>query len=350
MMVLVVSASGRLESWRHFASYLPSDVRLEVVELWKHGVAHPVDAILPAYFYAALRKLHPDVVVTDWPVTQGLHMKIAGILSKRKVRYVVQLRGDIWRELRPPAAAPRLRARMNLAAINRELLRSDLILPVCRWLEDRVNEELGGQVPTRVVYNGVDCGFFSPVAGKDFAHPCVGILQTHAILEKVHALADFSDVIEQLGDVTFYIVRSKKGAGSFFDVVEERLGLLRNVCFINYLPTPEAVRSFLASIDTYALVSGLDCCPATLLEACAMERPAVASAVGGIPEVITDGVNGMLIKNQEHQAWKTKLRLLLEDRELARSLGRAARAEMEARFDWNKIATDFASALRGEEP
>jgi glycosyltransferase involved in cell wall biosynthesis len=39
----------------------------------------------------------------------------------------------------------------------------------------------------------------------------------------------------------------------------------------------------------------------------------------------------------------------LEDQELAKSLGKAAREEMEARFDWEKIAADFASALWEEE-
>lgn len=345
----MVSASGRLEAWRRFATYLPPDMESEIIEFWKHGRAHPSDAIFATHFHAALRSVRPDVVVTDWPLTQGLHMKLAGILSKKKVKYVVQLRGDIWKELRSPAAGPKLRARMNLAAVNKELLRSDLILPVCRWLEDRVNEELEGQAPTRVVYNGVDCKFFSPVPTEDFAHPCVGILQTHAILEKVQALADFGNVIEQLHEVTFYIVGGRRGSGSFFNVVEQSLGHLRNVRFLDYLPTPEAVRAFLSSVDTYALVTGLDCCPATLLEACAMQRPVVASAVGGIPEIVTDGKTGLLAENEDHQAWVTKLRSLLEDQELAKSLGKAAREEMEARFDWEKIAADFASALWEEE-
>lgn len=269
------------------------------------------------------------------------------MLSKRKAKYVVLLRGDIWKELRSPSAGPRLRARVNLARVNGELSRSDVILPVCKWLEGRVNEELKGSVPTRVVYNGVDCKFFSSLTpAMNFVHPCVGIMQTHTILEKVQALAGFGNVVEQLHDVTFYVVESKNGNGSFFSLVREKLEGFRNVVFVDYLPTPEAVRGFLSSIDAYALVTGLDCCPATLLEACAMQRPVVASSVGGIPEIIKDGKTGMLAMNGEHQVWGTKLSLLLSNHGLAMSLGRAARDEMEVQFDWEKIAYDFVSALR----
>jgi glycosyltransferase involved in cell wall biosynthesis len=350
LKVLVVSAFGRVEIWRDFSSYLPAEIELNVLEFWKHGLAHPADVIFPSHFHTALRKLRPDVVVTDWPVSQGLHMKLAGFLSRKRVRYVVQLRGDIWKELRSAAVRPKIRARANLAAVNRELLRSQLILPVCKWLEDKVNEKLKGRVPTRVVYNGVDCQFFSPSHAMDLVHPCAGILQTHTILDKVQALADFGDVIKQLQEITFYIIAGKKGTASFFSNVEEKLGGLGNVRFLEYLSTPEDVRAFLSSIDIYALVSGLDCCPATLLEACAMRRPVVASDVGGIPEIITDRKNGLLAKNDDHQGWAMKLRSLLEDRELATSLGRAAREEMETRFDWKKIAGDFVSALGEVEP
>ncbi len=73
--------------------------------------------------------------------------------------------------------------------------------------------------------------------------------------------------------------------------------------------------------------------PLSLLEAMALGKPVVASAVGGIPEIVTDGVDGLLVPPGDAAALSAALRCVIEDRGLADALGRDARRKVRDRFD-----------------
>ena len=74
------------------------------------------------------------------------------------------------------------------------------------------------------------------------------------------------------------------------------------------------------------------------LEAMACEAAVVASRVGGIPEVVEDGVTGLLVPPGEPAALARALRALLEDPARARALGLAGRRRVEEHFGWDAIA------------
>jgi glycogen synthase len=74
------------------------------------------------------------------------------------------------------------------------------------------------------------------------------------------------------------------------------------------------------------------------LEAMACERPVVASAVGGIPEVVVPGRTGLLVPPADPGALAEALNRVLRDRALARRMGLAGRARVEEHFSWATIA------------
>jgi glycogen synthase len=74
------------------------------------------------------------------------------------------------------------------------------------------------------------------------------------------------------------------------------------------------------------------------LEAMACERPVVASAVGGIPEVVVPGETGFLVPPADPGALAEALNRVLRDRALARRMGRAGRRRAEDHFSWTSIA------------
>jgi glycosyltransferase involved in cell wall biosynthesis len=69
-----------------------------------------------------------------------------------------------------------------------------------------------------------------------------------------------------------------------------------------------------------------------LLEAMATARPVVATAVGGTPEVVTDGTSGLLVPADDATAIASAVARLLDDGALAARLGAAARQTVEARY------------------
>ena len=80
---------------------------------------------------------------------------------------------------------------------------------------------------------------------------------------------------------------------SFMDLKLEKFD---NFTWLGSLEYPNKVRKFLSEIDAYALISGIDMSPLTLLEAQLMEKPVIATNVGGIPELMIDGKTGFLIE------------------------------------------------------
>lgn len=74
------------------------------------------------------------------------------------------------------------------------------------------------------------------------------------------------------------------------------------------------------------------------LEAMACETPVVASALGGIPEVVEDGRTGLLVPPGDPERLAAALRALLDDPARARALGVAGRRRVEARFTWDRVA------------
>lgn len=74
------------------------------------------------------------------------------------------------------------------------------------------------------------------------------------------------------------------------------------------------------------------------LEAMACERPVVASAVGGIQEVVVPGETGYLVPPADPQALAESLNKVLRDRDMARRMGLAGRRRVEDHFSWTSIA------------
>lgn len=74
------------------------------------------------------------------------------------------------------------------------------------------------------------------------------------------------------------------------------------------------------------------------LEAMACETPVVASAVGGILEVVEDGKTGLLVPPAKPEALAQALTRVLENPELGARMGRAGRKRVEEKFSWVSVA------------
>jgi glycosyltransferase involved in cell wall biosynthesis len=84
----------------------------------------------------------------------------------------------------------------------------------------------------------------------------------------------------------------------------------------------------------------------SVLEAMASGTPVVASRIGGVPEVVTDGETGFLVDPGDVGGLHDRLATLLADRRLARQMGDAARAAVLDRFTWRACARRCLAAYR----
>jgi glycosyltransferase involved in cell wall biosynthesis len=96
------------------------------------------------------------------------------------------------------------------------------------------------------------------------------------------------------------------------------------------------VRPWLAALDVLVLSSDWEGMPNALLEAMAAGLPIVATAVGGVPEVVVDGATGLLVPPGDPSALAEAITRLLRDPDLRRTMGQAGRARVERRFSINE--------------
>ena len=108
-----------------------------------------------------------------------------------------------------------------------------------------------------------------------------------------------------------------------------QLGLERHVLFLGFV---EDVPELLSRADVFVLPSLSEALGISLLEAMAASLPVVASAVGGVPEVIEPGFNGLLVPPGDADKIALSLLTLCGEPDLARRLGENARRTVSGRF------------------
>jgi glycosyltransferase involved in cell wall biosynthesis len=123
-------------------------------------------------------------------------------------------------------------------------------------------------------------------------------------------------------------------------------GLQDQVAFAGFVPR-ENVADHLAACDLLVLPSRSEGLPHAVLEAMAFSLPVVASAVGGVPEAVADGVTGTLVRPEDPQALADALEPLLGDANRRATMGAAGRRAFEAReHTWERVARDLEGIYR----
>ncbi len=112
----------------------------------------------------------------------------------------------------------------------------------------------------------------------------------------------------------------------------------------------EDVPEILASLDVFALSSLREGVPQGVTQALAMERPVVATDVGGVPELVKDNETGLLVPPADSKALARAILELLEDRKKAERLGKNGRRLVEEKFSQEtmieKVETLYQELLK----
>jgi colanic acid/amylovoran biosynthesis glycosyltransferase len=115
----------------------------------------------------------------------------------------------------------------------------------------------------------------------------------------------------------------------------ERRGLGERVLFEGWR-TPDELRALYAEADIFALASFAEGIPVVLMEAVAMEIACVATRITGIPELIRDEVDGLLVTPGNEEELARAMARLMHDSELRLSVGKSARRRVLEHFDLDR--------------
>lgn len=147
-------------------------------------------------------------------------------------------------------------------------------------------------------------------------------------------LKDLIEAVDVLRDGTYpnvkvYIVGTGRQENELKELVD-RKGMKENIVFLGF---QEYVEGWILASDVSVLPSLTEGTPMSLLEAMSYAKPVVASNVGGIPKVINNGVNGLLVPPGDWRSLAVTLRNLINDSGLRKQIEISARETIIAKYD-----------------
>jgi len=168
-------------------------------------------------------------------------------------------------------------------------------------------------------------------------------------LGRMTGVKQTTDLLDALGDLRARGVDASLllvGDGPDREGFERRaqeLGLIRHCLFLGY---QEDVAPWYATMDAVALPSGNEGTPVTVIEALAAGKPVVAYGVGGVPDVVRDGVDGFVVTPGDTGELASRLAELAGDPELRTRTGAAGRDRVLERYGVGRLLDDIDRLYR----
>lgn len=195
--------------------------------------------------------------------------------------------------------------------------------------------------------NAVDCSTFHPRAGHrqgPFRAAFVGrLIQNKGpqfLVEAIPAL------LSTAPDAHVWFI----GDGPMLSQLQARVRELGVEDGVEFLGTRTDVDGLLREVDAFVRPSLMEGLPLTVLEAMASGLPVVATPVGGTPEVVADGVNGLLVPVHDVTALSDALVRLAGDGFLRRRMGEEGRRQVEQDYGWQRITRETISVYESLLP
>ena len=195
---------------------------------------------------------------------------------------------------------------------------------------------------TGVFLEGINSERWYHTKKMELKHPCVGLVQDANWWGKTKELLVLEKVLEKMPDVHFYWA----GDGQYRKEIFDRLEKFENFKWLGRLEYPEKIREFLETIDVYALITGMDLAPLTLKEAQLMEKPVIATDVGGDKEMMKDKETGFLVREGNSDDIIEKLKQILDNPNLAQQMGREGKEFVNSQFNWELVAKNFLKIIK----
>ena len=227
------------------------------------------------------------------------------------------------------------------------------IIAVSHELRDYMIQSRFPRERVRVIHNGIEPASAASPLDRRKARMLLGLDERGFVVTTVARLDPVKDLVTLLD--AFAAVR-KRVPGARLVIVgdgpeRQRLDaraaqddLAGSVQITGYRSD---VRALLPAADVYASSSISEGVSITILEAMATGIPVVATAVGGTPEILSDGTGGILVPSRDPAQMAAAIASLAEDHRRRGALAAAARRRLETSFTLDRMVDDYARSYRG---
>jgi N-acetyl-alpha-D-glucosaminyl L-malate synthase BshA len=232
-------------------------------------------------------------------------------------------------------------------AVRHALRRSDAVTAVSRFLERETHRVLGPDCPIEVIHN-----FFSPrpigrareVVRRDLGVGVETLLVHMSNLRSVKRIDRLLETVAQIRPRESFKLLILAG-GDFAPFMEQahRLGIESNLIVRQNV---FEIEDYLNAADIGLFTSDSESFCLSILEAMAFGCPSVSTSVGGIPEVVDDGTNGLLVPSLAPESLARAVESLIADPTKLKKLGEAGRLKAKNVFSSEQIVPLYERLYR----
>ena len=318
--------------------------RLEKAGIEVGVIDEPDDRVAVEALAEMLAPLEPEVVHN--------HMYRAEVVGTKAALHLGEM------GCRRPAVISTVHSSRVRCADDRQTLRTltplmDRLIVVSWAIEQKIREEGRFGAPVSLIYNGVDLQRYNHQQPCCTLHDDYRIPETSPIVgvvarleaEKGHRpLVDAWPLVLAAHPEAWLLIVGEGSERNALDAQAASLGISGRVVFTG---RREDVPAVTAALDVAVLPSYREAQGLSVLEAMALSRPVVASNVGGIPEMIDDGVSGLLVPPGDCEALAAAIIRLLSDHPLADMIAKRGHDLVHNRF-CIELMTNSIEALYDE--
>ncbi|NER33270.1 MAG: glycosyltransferase [Oscillatoria sp. SIO1A7] len=217
-----------------------------------------------------------------------------------------------------------------------------------RWLRQKAEQSMlaPAVVEYRTIPNGIDLSVFQP-ADKKAVRAELGIpTDTKALLFTANGIRknSFKDY-QTMQAAVARIAENLESQNVLFIALGEagpvkQIGRAK-IQFLPFEKDPKAVARYYQAADVYVHAAKADTFPNTVLEALACGTPVVATAVGGIPEQVDDGITGFLVAPGDATGLAESIQTLLEDENKQKEMSDRAAEAAQQKFDSQRMIHNY---------
>jgi glycosyltransferase involved in cell wall biosynthesis len=287
-----------------------------------------------------IRTLNIQVVNAHYPtLAQGMFVAQSWVVAGRPVKVIFSLHGM---DIVGAADWPDYLARYVFM-----LARGSAVVAVSHAFADLVTKhvapELAGKVS--VIHNGVSAETIHKYEPMNAALPARYILNV-ATFEAKKGQCYLLDAFAQIADAypDLHLVLVGRDAGALNDLTQQasQLGLDKRVLFLLDVPHAQ-IGALFASATLFCLSSLAEPFGIVLLEAGVFSLPVIATRVGGVPEIIRDREDGILVDSGDATHLAEGIRALLDMPDRAAALGASLHDRVLREFNWRQAVERYVS-------
>jgi len=283
-----------------------------------------------------IKEFKPDIVHSHYASSYGLIGALSGFHP-----YIVSLwGGDVF-------SFPK-KSIIYKQILKYSLSKADKILSTSRIMKEEASRYTDNEI--LLTPFGIDIDRFTPRKINSLFKADDLVIGTIKTLEKNYGvnflIEAFALVKKKFSNKPLKLLIAGKGTQrNFLEDMVKKLGLENDTIFAGYIDHNN-VQDYHNMLDIYVAMSLEESFGVAVLEASACGKPVIVSNVGGLPEVVEDRKTGFIVEKGNSKALADSLSKLIDEPELAASMGNEGRKKVIKEYDWNESVNKMISIYK----